>query len=169
MAQLTVVCSTATDGGTITLVGVDGIAVISGSNFTTISGFRTEFVSASGHLQTKITNVSTKTLVIEVPTNSEDIAFFYTDVQLEVKKLAPTLKGTSGSSITWTIRHAADRAVDPGLEVITAGTLTNLSNSGDLITSFSDPTISAGHYIWMETTAKTAIPTELAVAILFDS
>jgi hypothetical protein len=37
-----------------TLVGTDGITIISGSNFTTIQGFRPEFVAASGFLQTQI-------------------------------------------------------------------------------------------------------------------
>ncbi len=61
MAQLTITCSN-TSGGSVTigaLVGVDGITVISGSSFTTISGFRDEFVSASGSLQSQITNHAT--------------------------------------------------------------------------------------------------------------
>lgn len=39
------------------LVGTDGITVISGSNVTTVSGFRTEFVSASGSLQSQINDI----------------------------------------------------------------------------------------------------------------
>jgi len=38
------------------LLGVDGITVISGANITTVSGFRAEFISTSGSLQTQINN-----------------------------------------------------------------------------------------------------------------
>lgn len=43
-------------GGALT--GTDGITIISGSNFTTIQGFRPEFVAASGFLQSQITGGS---------------------------------------------------------------------------------------------------------------
>ena len=36
------------------LIGADGITIISGTNLITVSGFRNEFVSASGSLQTQI-------------------------------------------------------------------------------------------------------------------
>lgn len=39
------------------IVGVDGIAVISGTNIVTISGFREEFVAASGSLQSQINSL----------------------------------------------------------------------------------------------------------------
>jgi hypothetical protein len=40
------------------LVGVDGVTVISGTGVTTVSGFRDEFVSSSGSLQTQIDGLS---------------------------------------------------------------------------------------------------------------
>lgn len=48
--------------GTISdsLLGVDGITVISGANITTISGFRAEFISTSGSLQIQIDNNTTQ-------------------------------------------------------------------------------------------------------------
>lgn len=39
------------------IIGTDGITVTSGVNTTTIAGFRTEFVNASGSLQTQINNL----------------------------------------------------------------------------------------------------------------
>jgi len=52
----TITISSTADSGTISdaLIGVDGITVISGANITTISGFRTEFVNASGTLSIEI-------------------------------------------------------------------------------------------------------------------
>lgn len=45
-------------GGGNALVGSDGITVTSGSNITTIAGFRGEFVSASGSLQNQINSIN---------------------------------------------------------------------------------------------------------------
>jgi hypothetical protein len=53
-----VTIDTGADGtGEPAIVGADGITVISGTNTTAVSGFRTEFVSASGSLQTQIDNI----------------------------------------------------------------------------------------------------------------
>ena len=41
-------------GGTQALIGTDGITIISGSSFDTVQGFQTEFVSASGSLQSQL-------------------------------------------------------------------------------------------------------------------
>jgi len=41
------------------LVGTDGITIISGSNITTVDGFYAEFVSASGSLQSQIDSIDT--------------------------------------------------------------------------------------------------------------
>lgn len=48
--------------GANALVGADGITVTSGSSTTTLTGFRTEFVSASGSLQSQITTASVPTV-----------------------------------------------------------------------------------------------------------
>jgi hypothetical protein len=60
MAQLTFNCTVneAGAGTSSALIGADGITIISGSNTTTVSGFRSEFVSASGSLQTQINGIS---------------------------------------------------------------------------------------------------------------
>ena len=90
------------------MVGTDGITVLSGTptaSETTISGFRTEFINASGTLSTQITD--------DIATHTADTDAHhakYTDAEA-VTALAPTTDALSASGVatdTTFTSHAAD-------------------------------------------------------------
>lgn len=105
-----------------------------------------------------------KALTLEAPGSSEDTTFFYAANAITISAIHAVVRGTS-PSVTWTIRHGADRSAT-GNEVVTSGTTTT-SQSGVTITSFNDATIPAGSWVWLETTAASGTVNELSVTIDF--
>ncbi len=105
-----------------------------------------------------------KSITVEDPTSSEDIALFKTKVAITVSQLTFVLRGSSSPSVTVTIRHSTDRNAT-GNEVVTGGTVVTDVTTGQDVTSFDDETIPAGSFIWLETTAKSGTVDELHVSL----
>lgn len=106
-----------------------------------------------------------KSITIENPTNSEDISMFYTPVSLTISEIQAVLRGAA-PSVDWTIRHDPDRNA-AGTEVVTGGTTTANTTTGDKITIMDDPTIPADSFIWIETTAKTGTVDAMHITIRY--
>jgi hypothetical protein len=106
-----------------------------------------------------------KALVIEKPTDTENISFFYTDVAITINKLVAVLKGIA-PSITWSIVHSTDRSL-AGNEVITGGVTTTNTTTGNVITTFDDATIPANSFIWFISTATSGTISEFNVSIIY--
>lgn len=113
---------------------------------------------------TKI-NALTKSLTIESPTNAEDISFFYTPVAITITELVAVSVGSS-PSVTYTVRHHTDRS-NAGNEVVTSGSTTTSTTTGDIVTSFNDATIPADSFVWIETTAKSGTVTSTQISLQF--
>ena len=101
---------------------------------------------------------------VDFPGSSEDLTIFYTDVAITISQLSAVLLGSSTPSVTWTVRHDPDRSAS-GNEVVTSGTTTTSTTTGDEVTSFNDATVPANSWVWLETTAQSGTVTELAVSI----
>jgi hypothetical protein len=106
-----------------------------------------------------------KSLVIESPSGSENISFFYTDVPITISKMIAVLKGTT-PSLTWSIKHDIDRS-GSGNEVVTGGTTTTNTTTGNIITVFNDATIPANSFIWFISTAQSGTITEFSVSLIY--
>jgi hypothetical protein len=103
---------------------------------------------------------------VDNPGAAEDRSMFFTDTAITVTKLAAVLKGSASPSVTWTIRYDADRNAT-GTEVVTGGTTTTSTTTGSIVSSFSDPTIPANSFVWLETTAKSGTVDEMNVTVTF--
>jgi hypothetical protein len=108
-----------------------------------------------------------KSIIIENPTAAEDLSFFFTDVALTFSKIVVVLVGSATPSVTWTIRHGTSRSAG-GSEVVTGGTVTTDTGSGDEITVFDDATVVANSHIWIETTAKSGTVDSMIVNTFYD-
>ena len=108
----------------------------------------------------------TKSISIEDPTNAEDIGLFFTDAAITIVQMNAVLVGSSTPSVTWTIRHNADRSAT-GTEVVTSGTATTSVTTGSEVTSFNDATIVADAWVWLETTAQSGTVTQITVTIKY--
>ena len=106
-----------------------------------------------------------RSVLIETPTATEDLSLFYVDQAITIYKLNCIVSGTT-PSLTWTIRHGADRTAT-GNEVVTGGTTTTSTTTGDTVTSFNDPTIPADSHVWLETTAQSGTVDTVNVTIFY--
>lgn len=108
-----------------------------------------------------------KSITIEIPSNSELIDFFSTDAAITVYKMMAILRGTA-PDLTWTVRHGTNPA--SGSEIVTGGTQTSGagSSASSVVTTFDDATIVADSYIWIETTAKSGVVTTFALTLFFN-
>lgn len=107
-----------------------------------------------------------KGVAVESPSASEHIILFYTEYAITVAKLVAVLTGSSTPSVTWTVRFATDASA-VGTEVVTGGTVTTSITSGSVVSSFSDATIPAGSFVWLETTAQSGTVSLLSVSIIY--
>ena len=108
-----------------------------------------------------------KGIIIENPTSSEDLSYFFTDVAITVSKLLAVLVGSATPSVTWTIRFAASRE-DAGTEVVTGGTVTTSTTTGSDVTTFDNAAIPANSHVWVETTAKSGTVDSININLFYN-
>lgn len=106
-------------------------------------------------------------ITIESPTDAEDISMLFADEAITITKMVCTLVGSDTPSVTWTVRHNSDRSA-AGTEVVTGGTTTTNTTTGDAVTSFDDATIAADSNVWLETTAQSGTVDSMVVTIFYD-
>lgn len=140
---------------------INGNLNVSGSTAT----FGTTAISSNNKL---ISPYLIKSITIESPSASEDISMFYIDRNMTISKIIVVLKGSSTPSVTWTIRHSDDRN-GVGKEVVTAGTTTTNTTTGDIITTFNDATIPSNSFIWLETTAQSGTVAEMNITLVLSN
>ena len=90
---------------------------------------------------------------------------FFSDEAMTVTKMAAVLIGSTGPSVTWTVRKSPSRAAT-GVEVVTGGTTTTSTTTGSVVTSFNSATIAVSDYVWLETTAKAGTVSQLNVTVI---
>jgi len=125
--------------------------------------------SASTHLRgdnTWATSELSKSITIEDSTSTEDISLWFSNKAITITEIRAVLVGSLTPSVTWTIRHGADRSA-AGAEAVTGGTTTTSTTSGSDVTSFNDATIAADSFIWLETTAQSGTVDEIDITIFF--
>lgn len=104
-----------------------------------------------------------KSLVVEDPTSSENITFFFTDRAITIAQVNDVVQGTT-PSLTWNIRHATTRNSGSPNDLFSANRTTT-SESGAETTTFADATIPAGSWVWLISSAESGTTDEFAVTI----
>lgn len=92
-------------------------------------------------------------ITIENPTGSEHAPLFYAFDAITISQIMAIVQGT-GPSVTWSLKFGPDHSAG-GTEVLSGGHVTNQATTGDLITSFDNPTIPAGSHVWLDTSSIT--------------
>jgi hypothetical protein len=105
-------------------------------------------------------------ITVEEPAGDEDISLLFVDEAVTIDKIVAVLVGSDTPSVTWTIRHGSDRSAT-GTEVVTDGTTTTNTSSGDSVDSFDDGTIDADSHLWLETTAQSGTVTSIVITIIY--
>lgn len=107
-----------------------------------------------------------KSLTIINPTASEDATLFYTDSQKTLSSISSVLLGTGGSTVTFTIRYAADRSA-AGTEAKTGGMICSSTTTSNVVSSFDNPTIPINNFVWLETSSISGSVQEFHVSLTF--
>lgn len=135
---------------------------VSNTEFQYLNGV-TSAIQTQLSAKLETTTPFVKAITLESPTSSEDITLFFTDDAITITQLNAVSVGTS-PSLTYTIRHGTDRSAT-GNEVVTSGSTTTSTTTGDEVTSFNDATIPAGSWVWLETTAQSGTITNTNVTV----
>lgn len=98
--------------------------------------------------------VSGKTLFTESPATGDEGPGFWTDEEIVLSEMRAIIQGGATPSVTWTVRYAADRSA-AGTEVVTGGTVSTNTTTGDAVTVFNNGTIPANSFVWLETPTVT--------------
>ena len=105
--------------------------------------------------------VTSKSITVEWPTNSEVIPWFFTSTAIQVLKIVATVLGDS-PSITWSLRYGP--AISGGTEMKINGVATT---SNDVVISLNNSSIDANSFIWLTTTAKSGSVTSLHLTLIY--
>lgn len=107
-----------------------------------------------------------KSIIVESPTASENLSFFFTDAAITVVKMSAVLVGSSTPSVTWSVRHGTDRSA-AGSDVVTGGTTTTSTTTGSVVTSFNNAAIAANSYVWVATTAQSGTVGQIVITVYY--
>lgn len=94
------------------------------------------------------------------PVVGDNIWLGYAPVDITIARMVAVLQGSSSPSVSWTMKFASDRSAT-GTAVVTAGTTTTNTTTGDVITSMDDPIIPASNHMWLSITAVSGVVSEL--------
>jgi len=144
--------------GVASFIGVGEVVITQEDAVITVSGTpHSDFATFSGSRAVNLDN----------PGASEDITFFFTNQDLELDRMQAVLVGTLTPNSNWTIRYDSDRSA-AGTEVVTGGTWTSSTTTGDSITTFDNGSIPSENWVWIETTNISGTVNMLSVNMFFD-
>ncbi|MCP9868150.1 MULTISPECIES: hypothetical protein [unclassified Cyanobium] len=83
---------------------------------------------------------------------------------LTISRVDAVLSGGTSPSVSLSLRHGADVSA-PGTAVSTDPLTIASTTTGRAITSFQNPEIPAGHWLWLQLTAVSGSPQALTVSI----
>ena len=109
-----------------------------------------------------------KAIILEEPTDAEDIGIMYTSKELTLLSISGVLlNGTDTPSLDYTIRYATDRSA-LGTEVVIGGDVITSTTTGTITTVFDNAVVPEGNYLWLETTGQTGTTPYLELFINFN-
>lgn len=110
----------------------------------------------------------TRAFFAEDPATGDEGPVFWTLRKLSITEMRAVIKGGASPSVTWTVRHATSRAA-AGAEVVTGGTVTTNTTTGDSVTTLDSPNVPAGSFVWLELVSVTTganAPDEFSVTLV---
>ena len=159
-----VATSGAISGGTITSTGTITHLTTAGNKHIPTGGNSGDLLenSASG-TAIWVTRKGQQVFRQDNPTtNHDDEGIMFTDVAITLTNIHAII--VDGTSVAWSMFHDTDRSASGTL--IDANTTSN-KTTGDDITSFSDATIPANSFVWVDLTAVTGSPAEFMLMLFW--
>jgi len=106
------------------------------------------------------------TITVEDPTSSEDITICRFNEAVTITKVIGVVVGSSTPSVTINPKHHTDRS-NAGNALFSSAQAVTSTTTGDVDTSFSDATIPADSFLWLETTAQSGTVDELNITFFY--
>ena len=110
--------------------------------------------------------MKTISLTVEDPTNAEDISIAFFFQAVTVREVQCVVVGSATPSVTINPKHATDRSA-AGTALLNAATAITNTTTGQNLTSFTDNTLVADSFLWLETTAQSGTVDELHITIRY--
>jgi hypothetical protein len=104
------------------------------------------------------------TTTLDAPSDDENFTIMKVIQETTLQKMFAVTRGPGSPSVTWTVKHDTDRSAG-GTAVVSAGTTTTNTTTGDVITVMDNSTIPIDSWVWIETTASGGSPQELTVEL----
>lgn len=123
------------------------------------------YYSTDGTDAIRLSPVRSKSVSIESPTDSEDITLFHTAVAITITRCVAVLRGSDTPSVTYNIQHSASDRSASGTSLWTSDEVITSTTTADAGAAFADATVSAGSFVWLETSAQSGTVDELHVTI----
>jgi hypothetical protein len=105
-------------------------------------------------------------ITIESPGSAEDVTIGFTDYAITIVQAIGVLTGSATPSVTYQVRHHTDRN-NAGNALFASPQVVTSTTTGDEDTSFSDATIPADSWVWLETTAQSGTVLSLHLTLRY--
>lgn len=152
-----VFCSSTGSGKTM-YADTSGLSYNASTNTLYMNGYEV-LTTATGATSPNIA----KSMSISYPITGQEFTWFYTKNAITVNHIA-TINLASGDSVAWTVKFASDRTLS-GTTCL--GSTTTSNSTGHTHTSFSDATIPAGQWVWVELGTCSGTPTEWNITLTY--
>ena len=107
-----------------------------------------------------------KTITVELPTSSEDLDIWFTNVAVTVVAVEGVINGgASTPTVTCSILHNTDRSA-AGNQAVNAQAVTSIT-TGDSLTLGGDTTIPADSFVWLETSAQSGTTPIISLTVRY--
>jgi hypothetical protein len=107
----------------------------------------------------------TKNIIVEVPTDSEDITWFSPPVDITLRSVWALVMGSATPSVTVNPKFGADRSQD-GVNILSSATAVTNTTSGQQL-DVENRNIEAFYWVWLETSAKSGTVSELSISLSY--
>ncbi len=135
--------------GSVVVSGIGEVAVTKEGQNIVVSGTPHNLIAA---------------VTLDIPNDEEDFTIMKAVDDITLSQMFAVIRGPTSPTVTWTVRHGANRLLS-GTEVVTGGTTTTSTTFGDTITTLNNPTVTGSSWLWLETTASGGSPQELTVEL----
>ena len=129
-----------------------------------VSGELLEYNGTSWGTGTVSAPPGPRALQLEAPGSAEDATFYKTPVAITLTKLEVVVVGDSTPSVTWTLLRDTSRSASG--TTIKTGTATN-ETTGDTFTTFTNASVPADSFIWLETSGQSGNVDEMSLTISY--
>jgi hypothetical protein len=106
---------------------------------------------------------SPRSITVASPIAGDSFTLFFTTVAMPLAQLRSLALGTT-PSVTFSVKYGSSRA--SGTEVVTSGITCTNSTTGLSTTTFTNGTIPANSFVWVDVTAVSGSVSELHVSLL---